>query len=144
MATSFDWSEITATNLEQLLTAIAKAATYGVRFHKNVKGLIITSNVDHAVQQPWGSKLAEAQRKIKAKYLYSWLHDAESIINMMIFLAAADEQRNRQEATAPENNKTANMVNMGIERFQQLVQQPPSGYASTDHNEESAMAATAN
>ena len=61
---------------------------------------------------------------------------------MMSFLAAADEQRNRQEATAPENNETANMVTMGIERLQQLVQQPPSDYASTDSDKESAMAET--
>ena len=69
MATSFDWRESAATNLEQLLTAIAKAATYGVRFHNYMKGLVITANVAHAEQQPWRSKLAEAQRKIKAKYL---------------------------------------------------------------------------
>ena len=61
---------------------------------------------------------------------------------MMSFLAAADEQSNRQEATAPENNETSNMVTMGIERLQKLVQQPPSEYASTNRDEESAMAAT--
>ena len=60
----------------------------------------------------------------------------------MCFLAAADEQRNFQEATAPENNKTSNMVTMGIERMQQLVQKPPSDYASTNRNNKSAMAAT--
>ena len=31
---------------------------------------------------------------------------------------------------------------LGIKRLQQLVQQPPSEYASTDHDDESAMAAT--
>ena len=61
---------------------------------------------------------------------------------MMVFWAAADEQHNRQEVTAPENNGTDNMVTMGIERLQRLVQQPPSEYASTDRNEESAMALT--
>ena len=101
MATSFDWRESAATNLKQLLTAIAKAATYGVNFYNDMKGLVITANVAHAAQQPWGSKLDELQRKIKSKYLYNRVHDAESIIDMMIFLAAADEQRNRQEATAP-------------------------------------------
>ena len=142
MATSFDWRESAATNLEQLSTAIAKAAIYGVRFHNDMKGLVITANVAHAAQQPWGSELAEAQRKIKEKYLYNQVHDADSIIDMMSLLAAADEQRNRQEATAPENNKTANMVTMGIERLQQLVQQPPSDYASTNCDEKSAMAGT--
>ena len=34
------------------------------------------------------------------------------------------------------------MVNMGIERLQKLVQQPPSEYASTNRDKESAMAAT--
>ena len=142
MATSFDWRESAATNLEQLLTAIAKAATYGVRFHNDIKGLVITANDAHAAQQLQGSKLAEAQCKIKAKYLYNWVHDADSIIDVMSFLAAEDEQCNHQEATAPENNETANMVTMGIERFQKLVQQPPSYYASTDRDKESAMAAT--
>ena len=62
---------------------------------------------------------------------------------MMSFLAAAYEQRNRQEATALENNETANMVTMGIERLQKLVQQPPSYYESTDRDKKkSAMAAT--
>ena len=61
---------------------------------------------------------------------------------MMSYLAAADNQRNRQEETAPENSDTANVVNIGIERLQQLVQQPPSKYTSTDRNDESAMAAT--
>ena len=142
MATTFDWRVSAATNLEQLLTTIAKAATYGVRFHNYMKGLVITENVAHAVQHPWGSELAEAQRKIKAKYLYNQVHDAESIIDMMIYLAAADEQRNCQEATAPENSKTDNMVNLGIEWLQQLVQQPPSEHASTNRDKESAMAAT--
>ena len=96
MATSFDWRESAATNLKQPSTAIAKAATYGVRFHNDMKGLVIAKNVAHAAQQPRGSKMAEAQRKIKAKYLYNRVHDSESIIDMMIFLAAADEQRNLQ------------------------------------------------
>ena len=61
---------------------------------------------------------------------------------MMKYLAAAYEQRNCQEATAPENRETANMVNLGIERLQQLVKKPPSEYASTDRDDESAMAAT--
>ena len=60
----------------------------------------------------------------------------------MNYLAAADEKRNRQEATAPENSKTAKMVNLGIKRLQQLVQQPPSNYASTDCDDESAMSET--
>ena len=42
MATTFDWRESAATKLKQLLTAIVKAATYGVRFHNDMKGLVIT------------------------------------------------------------------------------------------------------
>ena len=38
------------------------------------------------------------------------------------------------------NNEMANMVTMGIERLHQLVQHPPSRYASTDHDKESAIA----
>ena len=71
MATSFDWRKSAATNLDQLSTAISKAATYGVSFHNDMKGLVVTANVAHAAQQPWGYELAEAQRKIKAKYLYN-------------------------------------------------------------------------
>ena len=67
MAATFDWQESPAKNLEKLSTAIAKAATYGVQFHNNMKGLIITVNVAYAAQQTWVSELAEAQRKIKAK-----------------------------------------------------------------------------
>ena len=107
-----------------------------------MKGIVITANVTHAAQQTWGSELAEAQRKIKAKYLYNKVHDADSIIDMMSFLAAADKQRNRQEGVAPENSETSNMVNIGIERLQQLVQQPPFEYTSANRNDESAMAAT--
>ena len=70
-AKTLDWRKSAATNLEQLSIAIAKAATYGIRFHNDIKGLVITANVAHAVQQPWGSELAEAQRNIKAKYLYN-------------------------------------------------------------------------
>ena len=142
MATTFDWRESAAKNLKQLSTIIAKAATYGIRFHNDTKGLVITANVAHDAQHMWGSELVEAQRKIKAKYLYNKVHDAYSIINMMIYLAAADEQRNRQEATAPEKSETANMLNLGIERLQQLLQHPPSEYTSTDRNDESAVAAT--
>ena len=93
-------------------------------------------------QETWGSELVEAHRKIKAKYIYNKVHDADSIIDMMSYLAAADKQRNRQEATAPENSETANMVNLGIERLKKLVQHPPSEYTSTDRDDESAMAAT--
>ena len=50
MATTFNWRESAATNLKQLSIAIAKSATYGVRFHNDMKGLVITSNVAHAVQ----------------------------------------------------------------------------------------------
>ena len=60
MATTFNWRESAAINLEQLFTAIAKATTYGVRFHNNTKGLVITSNVAHAAQQLRGSEMAEA------------------------------------------------------------------------------------
>ena len=60
----------------------------------------------------------------------------------MKYLAAVDEQRNHQEATAPENSETANTYNLGIERLQQLVQQPLSDYAYTDRDDESAMAET--
>ena len=143
MATTFDWQEIATTNLEKLSTAIAKTATYDVRFHNNIKGLMITANVAYAAQQTWGSELAEAQRKIKAKYLYNKVHDADSTVDMMKYLAAADEQQNHQEATAPENSETARMVNLGIERLQQLVKQPPpSDYASINRDDKSAMAAT--
>ena len=45
MATTFDWQESVVTNLKKLSTAIAKAATYGVRFHNNMKGFKITANV---------------------------------------------------------------------------------------------------
>ena len=86
--------------------------------------------------------MEESQRRIKAKYLYNKLHDADSIVNMMKYLAASDKKRNRQEATAPENSETANMVNLGIECLQQLVQQPTSDYASTDSDDKSVMAAT--
>ena len=79
---SFDWRESATTNLKQLSTAIAMATTYSMNFHNDMKGLIITENVAHAAQQPWGSKMAEAQRKIKAKYLYNRVHDAYSIIDI--------------------------------------------------------------
>ena len=51
MTTSFDWRESAATNLEQLPTVIAKAATYVVRFHNYMKGLVLTANVAHAAHQ---------------------------------------------------------------------------------------------
>ena len=126
MATTFDWRESAAKNTEKLSTAIAKAATYRVRFHNDMKGLVINANVAYAAQQKWGSELAEAQRNIKTKYLYKEVHNSDSIVDMIKYLAAADEQRNRQEGMAPETSETANTVNLGIERLQQLVQQPPS------------------
>ena len=49
MATTLDWRDSAVTNLEQLSTAIAKAATYGIRLHNDMKGLVITANVSHAV-----------------------------------------------------------------------------------------------
>ena len=94
MATTFDWNESAATNLEKLSTAITKVATYVVRFHNDINGLVITANVAHAAQQPWGSELAEVQRKIKAKYLYNRVHAEDSIIDTMIYLEAADKQSN--------------------------------------------------
>ena len=142
MVTTFDWQDSAATNLEKLSTAIVKAATYGARFHNDMKGIVITANVDYTAHQTWRSELAEAHRKIKAKYLYNKVHDADSIIYMMKYLTAADEQRNLQEATSPENSKTANMANLGIDLLQQLAQQPPSDYASTDRDSQSAMSAT--
>ena len=38
MATSFDWWESATANLEKLSTAIAKFATYGVKFSNDMKG----------------------------------------------------------------------------------------------------------
>ena len=119
-----------------------KAATYGVRFHNNMKGLVITANVAYDAQHTWGYMLEKSQCKIKAKYLYNTVHDADSIIDMTKYLAAADEQRNHQEATVLEKKETANMVTVVIERLQQLVQHPPSEYAFTDRDEEIAMAAS--
>ena len=94
MATTFDWRESAATNLKKLSIEIVKAATYGIRFHNDMKGLVITANVAYASQQTLGSKLAEAQIKIKAKYLYNKVHDADSNVDMMKYLAAEDEQQN--------------------------------------------------
>ena len=53
MATTFDWRESAATNLQKRSTAIAKAATYGVQFHNNMKGFVLTANVTYTVQQTW-------------------------------------------------------------------------------------------
>ena len=50
MTTTFDWRESSVKNLEKLSTAIAKAATYVVRFHNDMKGLVITANVAYAAQ----------------------------------------------------------------------------------------------
>ena len=50
MATTFDWRESAASNLEKLPTAIAKAATYGIRFHNDMKGLVITANIAYAAE----------------------------------------------------------------------------------------------
>ena len=89
MATTFDWRKSVATNIEKPSTAIAKAVTYGVRFHNDMKRLVITVNVAYVVQQTWGSDLEEAHQKIKAKYLYNKVQDANSIIDMIKYLAAA-------------------------------------------------------
>ena len=86
-----------------------------------MRGLIVTANVSYTAQQTWGSEIVEAQLKIKANYLYNKVHDAYSIIVMMTYLASAEEQRNRQEATAPEETEKVNIVSMGIERLQQIV-----------------------
>ena len=51
--TSLEWRESAATNLKQLSTTIVKAATYGMRFHNDTKGHVITTNVAHAAQQLW-------------------------------------------------------------------------------------------
>ena len=86
-----------------------------------MKGLIVTANVAYSPQQTWGSEIAKAQRKSKAKYLYKKLHDTDSIIVVITYLALAEEKRNRQEATAPEETEKVNIVSMGIERLQQIV-----------------------
>ena len=62
METSFDWRESAATNLEQLSTAIAKAATYGVRFHNDMKGLVITANKANSAPHPVWRATVAAQR----------------------------------------------------------------------------------
>ena len=74
--------------------------------------------------QMWRSETTEVHQKSKAKYMYNKVHDADSIIVMMTYLASADEKQKRQEATAPGETEKANMIRMGIERLQQLVQQP--------------------
>ena len=96
MTKKFNWRESAVTNLEQISTAIAKAATYGLRFHKDMKRLAITANVAHVVHQRWGSELTEAQLNIKAKYLYNKVYDADSIIDMMSY-GAIDRSRQRQK-----------------------------------------------
>ena len=48
----------------------------------------------------------------------------------------------RTAATAPEEKEKANMVSMGIERLQQIVQQPTERYASEQTGDESAMSET--
>ena len=107
-----------------------------------MKGLIVTANVTYAAQQAWGSEIAEVQQKIKAKYPYDKLHDADSVLVMMTYLALADKQRNRQEATSPEEAEKVNMVSMGMERLQQLVQKPLERYESEEKGDESVVEAT--
>ena len=91
MATSLDWRESAATNLEKLSTEIAKAATYGVKSRNDMKRPTVTANVAYTAQKTQRSEIAEVQLKIKAKYLYNKVHDADYIIVMMTYLASADE-----------------------------------------------------
>ena len=58
MATTFNWGESAAITLEKLSTAIAKDATYGVRYNNDMKGLVITANVAYSEKYTWGSDLA--------------------------------------------------------------------------------------
>ena len=61
---------------------------------------------------------------------------------MMTYIASEDEQWNRQEATSLEETEKSNVVSMGIERLQQLVQQPMERYASEETGDNGAMAST--
>ena len=91
VATTFDWRASAATNYGKLSTAAAKAVTYIITIDSNMKGLIVAAKVASAARETWGTKLAKAQRKSKAAYLYNHVRDLASIKAMMKHLGAADE-----------------------------------------------------
>ena len=80
--------------------------------------------------------------KNKSKISVKKVHDVDSIIAMMKYIALADEQRNQQEATDTEEKEKANMTSMGIRRLQQLVQKSTEGYVLEETGGKREMAAT--
>ena len=66
-ATTFDFRETMAINVERLATAATKSAGYGVQMQNDLKAVVILANVEWGAQQTWGNEISVAHREIKKK-----------------------------------------------------------------------------
>ena len=119
----------------------AKLLGYGVHVHIDLCAVIILANMEWEAQQTWGAEISVAHHKIVSKYRYNHVHDADSIRKILRILATVGAARHQRKAKAL--GELADMVNQGMNRLQQLVQQypDPPPYQS-ESNKESAHTAT--
>ena len=73
---------------------------YGIKVHDDVKAAVDLKNVEWAAQQSWGVGIAAAHQKIRTRYQYNYVHDGESIADMLAMIAAADDIRDLRKSKA--------------------------------------------
>ena len=91
--------------------------------HRDLRVVVMLENTEWAEQQTLGAKISVTHQKIVARYKYNHVHNAELIRENFRILATADAARDQQKSKAP--GELADMVNQGITRHKNMVQQQP-------------------
>ena len=126
----FDFRERTNANVKRFNVEAEKSTKFGVKVHDILKVTVIIGNIEWAAQQPRGSEIDRAQRKINMAYQYNHAHDASSIKDILKIMNAVDNTRDRCQKNTPEEMEEA--VSQGMTRLQHMVNNPPKTELNSD------------
>ena len=128
----FNWNfaQKCTVNYKALKAKASQLTTYGLTMPFTFIAINIFANLEKAAAEPWGKDLADANKTLRRRYKYDYVHDETSIATIMTELAGADGVRNLSAATpielgrahAVSNSIAANSISQQLDAIQQAMQ----------------------
>ena len=120
---NFNFQHRVSDNVAVLRARISRLGSYGITVHDDMLATIILAQVDKAANESWGREIETAVAKLRLRYGYERVHDAQSIADILTELAAADSVRNLAAAPAPSAaaNGHANVATDAMSHVTRLI-----------------------
>ena len=119
----FDFRKKVSTNVELLKANAGKLTAYGVEVNVPLLVLIITANVERAMQQEWGREFRTAVSTFREKHGYNVKHDQTTMDELLTALAAADSLRVMSDAPEPQEHALVATDYDQVMALQQMMMQ---------------------